>query len=87
MDIHFLIDTFLVPVSIVVGCTLLGMVVDRVVVRWLSALAEKTTWEGDDILIAAVKGLPIVFGVLAACTPPWATPTLNPRSCCCLKRP
>ena len=43
MDIHFLIDTFLVPVSLVVGCTILGMVVDRVVVRWLSALAEKTT--------------------------------------------
>lgn len=65
MDIHFLIDTFLVPVSIVAGCTFLGLVVDRVVVRWLSALAERTTWEGDDILIAAVKGLPIVFGLLA----------------------
>ena len=65
MPLHALFDTFLIPVAIVAGSAFLGFVVDRIVVKWLERIATRTAWEGDDILIAAIKGLPIVLGFLA----------------------
>lgn len=64
MDLHQAFETFLLPLAIVAGCALVGWILDRIAIRWLKRLAERTTWEGDDILIDAVRGLPRIFGVL-----------------------
>lgn len=41
-----------------------GYFVNSIGLAKLKKLAEKTTWEGDDIIIASLKGLPIVWGLL-----------------------
>lgn len=64
MDLHQAFELFLMPLGIVALCAILGWILNRIVVRWLQALAKRTTWEGDDILIEAIRGLPVVFGVL-----------------------
>ena len=41
-----------------------GYFVNSIGLAKLKKLAEKTTWEGDDIIIASLKGMPIVWGLL-----------------------
>lgn len=41
-----------------------GYLVNSIGLTKLKKLAEKTTWEGDDIIITSLKGLPIVWGTL-----------------------
>lgn len=65
MDLHQAFELIVIPLGVAALCALLGWILNRIVVRWLQALARRTSWEGDDILIEAIRGLPIVFGVLA----------------------
>lgn len=56
LDLSKLLELTL-PLSWIAGGWLMGWVVERLVVGRLRSFAEKTTWEGDDILIESVKGL------------------------------
>ncbi|MEN9354418.1 MAG: hypothetical protein RL318_1743 [Fibrobacterota bacterium] len=65
MNLPTFFDTFLLPAAIVVGGLILGFLIDRILLRWLKNFASRTSWEGDDILIGATKGVAILFGGLA----------------------
>jgi hypothetical protein len=47
---------WLLPLVVFAGAAFLGFIVDRLVLRRLAEAAGKTDWEGDDIIIAALRG-------------------------------
>lgn len=56
---------FGLPIGLVAGGLLLGLLIERVLLRWLRRLAERTRWPGDEIIITALKGIPIFWGAAA----------------------
>ncbi len=52
-----------IPALIVVGTLVSGYIVRGILFRYLHRMAERTTWEGDDIVIAATRG-PFLVWVL-----------------------
>jgi small-conductance mechanosensitive channel len=59
-------DQWLVPLAIVAGCTLAGMIFKRVVHSRLIKAAERSTWEGDNVILAAVESHIILWFFLLA---------------------
>ena len=59
-------DQWLVPLAIVVGCTLAGMIFKRVVHSRLIKAAERSKWEGDNVILAAVESQIVLWFFLLA---------------------
>jgi small-conductance mechanosensitive channel len=59
---HVLIN--LVPLLIVAGMGLVGLIAEQIVLRYLARLAVRTTWLGDTKLIAALRGKLVLWGAL-----------------------
>jgi len=59
-------DQWLVPLAIVVGGTLAGMIFKRVVHSRLIKAAERSKWEGDNVILAAVESQIILWFFLLA---------------------
>ena len=60
-----IVNDWIFPVALVAGSLLLGLIFERVVLRYLRKLAEHTLWQGDDIIIAGLKGVTTLWFVLA----------------------
>ncbi len=60
-----LIIEYILPISIVVGSIILGIICQFVVFRWLKSLAKKTKWRGDEIVIHALQGWILVWFIIA----------------------
>jgi small-conductance mechanosensitive channel len=58
-------NTLLLAAGFALGGILLGLIVERVILRYLSRLAARSAWEGDDIIIHAVRGLALLWFTLA----------------------
>jgi small-conductance mechanosensitive channel len=56
---------FAAPAAILAACTLAGIVVERLVLAKLAKLARRTSTRMDDVFVAAVRGLPIAWGIVA----------------------
>ena len=54
------------PLAIVVGCTLAGMIFKRVVHSRLIKAAERSKWEGDNVILAAVESQIVLWFFLLA---------------------
>lgn len=50
---------------LVAGGILLGLVVERALLRWLVRLARRTPFVADDVVVPAFRGLPFFWGVAA----------------------
>jgi small-conductance mechanosensitive channel len=57
------ISDYSIPISIVSGTLVAGYIVRGVLFRYLHHLAQKTAWEGDDVVIAATRS-PFLVWVL-----------------------
>jgi small-conductance mechanosensitive channel len=64
------IKEFLLPVCIGAGSLIVGFVVEKVILAKLKKVAKKTKWEGDDVVISALRGktwfLFVIAGLYAA---------------------
>jgi len=64
------LPTYILPLAIVLASILFGWIAEKIVIRQLVHLAEKTTWKGDDILIGSLRGMvfftSILIGIYAA---------------------
>ena len=64
------LPVYILPLAIVLASILFGWIAEKIVIRQLIRLAEKTTWKGDDILIGSLKGMvfftAILIGIYAA---------------------
>lgn len=45
----------IIPIAIIVGSVILGILVERYVLGYFRKLAERTKWEGDELIIASLK--------------------------------
>ncbi|MFH1222756.1 MAG: mechanosensitive ion channel domain-containing protein, partial [Pseudomonadota bacterium] len=48
---------FILPVIILLASIVLGWLFEKVLLRWLTKLADRTAWKGDDIIIGSLKGM------------------------------
>jgi small-conductance mechanosensitive channel len=60
------IITWVLPVSLVAGGLLTGVFVDKIILAQLRKVAARTKWNGDEIVIAALRGMPILWLGLAS---------------------
>jgi small-conductance mechanosensitive channel len=76
----FSIIQWVVPLGLILGGLLIGLFVDRFVLRKIKKAVERTRWNGNEIIIAALGGMPVLWltllGVYAAIqslplSPPW----------------
>jgi small-conductance mechanosensitive channel len=54
--VHHL-EIFLIPLIILGVSILLGLILDKFILKKLLRFTEKTSWEGDEIIVKAMKGL------------------------------
>jgi small-conductance mechanosensitive channel len=65
MDTATLLKTLLVPAALIFGGLLAGIVLDRLVLPKIEAMTRRTLWEGDTILVRALRGMPTIWFFLA----------------------
>jgi hypothetical protein len=58
---NFSIIQWVVPVGLILGGLLIGLFIDKFVLRRLKRAVARTRWNGDEILISALGGLPILW--------------------------
>ncbi len=56
----------LIPVGIVIGGVLLGLIVQKVVLSRLIKITARTKWAGDEIIIQSLKGVIILWFLIAS---------------------
>ena len=59
------LQDLLVPIAFVLLGVVAGLVLERVVLRWLDRFAERTDWRADNVVVAALKGVPLFWGAAA----------------------
>lgn len=51
-----------IPLGIIVAGVVAGLFLEKVILRWLHILAERTEWEVDNIVVQSIRGVPIFWG-------------------------
>ncbi len=52
------------PILFIIGSYIIGLVVDKLILKKIREIVKKTSWKGDDVLINAVKGVFQIIFVL-----------------------
>jgi small-conductance mechanosensitive channel len=60
----FSIIQWVVPVGLILGSLLIGLFIDKFVLRRLKRAVARTKWNGDEIVISALGSLPILWLIL-----------------------
>jgi len=55
----------ILPLSLIAGGLLLGIIFEKIVLTKLRKIAARTKWEGDEIIIVALRGMAILWFVTA----------------------
>ncbi len=59
------LENLITPVAIFIGGIIIGFLVEKVILNKLYKIAQRTKWEGDDIIIASLRGWIIFWFALA----------------------
>lgn len=51
----FEIEKFILPVSLFIGAIILGIIFEKIILRKLEKITQRTKWEGDDIIIVSLR--------------------------------
>lgn len=54
----------IIPISIVIGCILVGIILQKIIFVSLLKIAKRTSWKGDDIIIHSIKGMLALWGFI-----------------------
>lgn len=55
----------ILPVSLIVGGYLIGLIIDQIILKRLRKVSARTKWGGDDIILTAFDGIPTLWFFLA----------------------
>jgi small-conductance mechanosensitive channel len=55
MNMWTMLKPFMVPLAEIAGSLLLGLISQRIILKKMNALARKTRWAGDDMLVVSLK--------------------------------
>jgi small-conductance mechanosensitive channel len=61
MAINFNIIQWVVPLALILGGLLIGLFVDKFVLAKLRKAAARTKWNGDEFVVNALRGMPILW--------------------------
>ena len=59
------ITQLILPVAFLIGGLVIGLIFEKVILAKLKKVAERTKWEGDEILIAALRGKMLFWFIIA----------------------
>ncbi len=59
------IARLILPLAFIAGGLLAGIIFDKIILKRLRKIAEKTEWEGDEIIISALSHMTILWFVIA----------------------
>jgi len=66
MESDFLtIKGLILPISLIVGGFLVGIIFERIILAKLRKIAARTRWEGDEIIISGLRGVTTFWFTLA----------------------
>jgi small-conductance mechanosensitive channel len=65
MNASLAINQWILPLALIAGGFLLGALFERIMLRKLEKIAAKSRWEGDEILISALRGVTVSWFLLA----------------------
>lgn len=54
------------PFVVIIGAILVGIVSEKIILKRLKSFTSKTKWEGDDIIIFSLRGMILLWIVIAA---------------------
>ena len=54
----------IIPIFIVIGCTLIGVFLQKIIFVFILKIAKRTSWKGDDFIIQSFKGMLILWGII-----------------------
>lgn len=57
-----MIMEFGIPLAIIVAGVVAGLFLEKVILRWLDVLADRTKWEVDNIVFKSIRGVPVFWG-------------------------
>ena len=52
-----IVQQLITALSCILGSSIIGIIIEKIILKKLMQLAEKTAWEGDDVIIASLKGI------------------------------
>ncbi|MBC8527153.1 MAG: mechanosensitive ion channel family protein [Candidatus Cloacimonetes bacterium] len=58
------VKPIIIPISIVIGCILVGIILQKIIFVSLLKIAKGTSWKGDDIIIHSIKGMLILWSFI-----------------------
>jgi small-conductance mechanosensitive channel len=50
-----------VSLAFIIGGVIIGIIIERIILVELKKLAERTSWQGDEIIIAAIRGVAVLW--------------------------
>lgn len=59
------ITQLILPLALIVSGFLVGLVLERLVLTTLKKISDRTKWEGDEVIIASLRGMVILWFVVA----------------------
>jgi small-conductance mechanosensitive channel len=59
------ITQWITPIALITSGIILGTIFERVVLGKLKKIASKTTWEGDEMILAALRGMTFLWFIIA----------------------
>ena len=59
------ISSFIIPISIIMGWVVAGVIFQKIVFSRIIKLAHKTDWEGDNVVIESLKGMILLWSLIA----------------------
>jgi small-conductance mechanosensitive channel len=73
-------ENLITPVAIFIGGIIIGFVVEKVILNKLYKIAQRTKWEGDDIIIASLRGWIIFWFALAGLNIAFISARIKPET-------
>jgi small-conductance mechanosensitive channel len=74
------IKGLILPISLIVGGFLVGVIFERIILAKLRKIAARTRWEGDEIIISGLRGVTILWFTLAGVYAAIQVIPINPKA-------
>ncbi len=64
-EIYGIINQLIIPAVFITGGFIAGIIFEKIILSKMKTFAERTKWQGDDIIIATLRGRSSIFFILA----------------------
>jgi hypothetical protein len=54
------LNHLIISLVFIMGSVVVGVIIEKIILTRLRKLAAKTKWEGDEVIIHAIRGMPLL---------------------------